>query len=304
MIAFISHPDCLLHEMTPGHPERPQRLHAIANAINNSPLKTVVQHFSSPLATREQLLYVHDENYIDALYQIAPKTGLCILDPDTAMNPHTLQAALHAAGAVIMAVDLVMTDQIKLAFCNVRPPGHHAERASAMGFCFFNNLAIGVAHALQKYHLQRIAIIDFDVHHGNGTEDIFAAEPRVLLCSAFQSPFYPYSGVNTHNPHIINLPLAAGTTGVEFRSVISKYWLPAINEFQPQLIFFSAGFDGHSEEILADWMLVEADYAWLTQQIKIIAENYCQGRMISVLEGGYALDALGRSAFAHIAALL
>lgn len=302
-VALISHPNCLLHDMSPNHPERPQRLEAIFAAIVAAGLDTVLKQELAPQATREQLALVHDADYIDDIFAKAPEHGMVILDPDTAMNPFTLNAALHAAGAVVKAVDLVMTKQANAAFCNVRPPGHHAERARAMGFCIFNNVAVGVAHALKQYNLKRIAIVDFDVHHGNGTEDIFQNNQKVLLCSTYEELLYPFSDT-AGTESIIKIPLPAGSTGREFRSEFLMNGFDQIKNFAPQLIFFSAGFDGHQEDMLANLRLTEFDYAWITRQVKQIAEECCQGRIVSVLEGGYALDALGRSVVAHIKALL
>lgn len=225
------------------------------------------------------------------------------LDGDTAMNPYTYPAALRAAGAVVLGVDLVMGNKAAGAFCNIRPPGHHAERARAMGFCIFNNVAVGAAHALAQHGLQRVAIADFDVHHGNGTENIFHDDPRVMLCSTFQHPFYPYAGVDSGNDHIINVPLPAGTGGAEFRAAVTRHWLPALEAFQPELLLFSAGFDAHRDDEMAMFRLTEPDYVWVTEQIKHIAEKYAQGRIVSVLEGGYELHALARSAQAHIKVL-
>ncbi|KPJ90442.1 MAG: deacetylase, partial [Gammaproteobacteria bacterium SG8_11] len=224
-------------------------------------------------------------------------------DPDTAMNEHSLNAALRAAGAVVLGVDLLMSGKEQCAFCNVRPPGHHAEHNRAMGFCFFNNIAVGAAHALQHYGLQRIAIVDFDVHYGNGTEDIFRAEPRVMVFSTFQHPFYPYSGADTHLPNMINVPLPAGTRSAPYREAVEQYWLPALRKFKPELIMISAGFDAHCDDHMAGLCLVDEDYAWVTRHIKNIAAETAQGRIISTLEGGYELDALGRSVHAHLAVL-
>jgi acetoin utilization deacetylase AcuC-like enzyme len=247
---------------------------------------------------------VHDENYINNIFQLSPQQGLIELDPDTWMNPHTLIAALRAAGSVISAVDLVMSGEVVAGFCHVRPPGHHAERSHAMGFCFFNNIAVGVAHALEHHHLKRIAIIDFDVHHGNGTEDIFQQDERVLLCSSFEHPFYPYNGADTKSHHILNLPMAAGTGGQKFREEIKNLWLEKIKSFKPEMIFFSAGFDGHAEDNMSNLLLHENDYEWITREIKQIADECCQGRIVSALEGGYALEALARSVTAHLRGLL
>ncbi len=302
--AFISHPDCLLHEMGEGHPESPARLMAINDQLIASGLDACLRHYDAPLATREQLLNVHDAKYVDQIFQNAPEEGRVWLDPDTSMNPHSLQAALRAAGAVVFSVDLLMNGEASSAFCSVRPPGHHATRANAMGFCIFNNVAVGVAYALSKYKLQRVAIVDFDVHHGNGTEDIFHDESRVLICSTFQHPFYPFSGAETDSDHMVNIPLPASTNGPDIKEAIKHNVLPVLDAFQPELIFFSAGFDAHVEDDMAQLNLTEHDYAWITRQVKEIADKYSSGRMISVLEGGYALSALGRSVMMHIKAML
>jgi acetoin utilization deacetylase AcuC-like enzyme len=300
--AILSHPACLRHNMGPLHPECPERLTAIHDQLTVAALENL-REYEAPLATREQLLRVHTAAYLDLIETSAPATGLIRLDPDTAMNPDSLEAALRAAGAVVMATDKVMSGEVDNAFCNVRPPGHHATRDQSMGFCIFNNVAVGVAHALAQYGLQRVAIVDFDVHHGNGTEDIFHDDPRVMLCSTFQHPFYPHSGATSGNDHIINVPLPAGTDGTGFRSAFMTKCLPALERFAPQMVFISAGFDAHREDELAMLNLVEADYAWVTQQIKSIAAQYAHGRIVSTLEGGYSLPALGRSAAAHIGIL-
>jgi len=298
--AYITHPDCLRHDMGAGHPESPTRLGAITDQLIATGLLPYLQEHDAPLATIEQLARVHDRGYIESIRDATPQQGLLQLDPDTAMNPHTWHAALRAAGAAVLAVDLVMQEKVANAFCAVRPPGHHAESARAMGFCIFNNVAVGVAHAMAQHGLQRIAIADFDVHHGNGTEQIFRSEPRVLLCSTFQHPYYPYNGADSGNEHIVNVALPAGTDGAAFRAAVSEHWLPALEAFQPEMLFVSAGFDGHRDDDMAQFNLVEADYAWVTRQIKEVAERYAHGRIVSLLEGGYALHALGRSALAHI----
>jgi len=303
--AFISHPDCARHEMGAGHPECPARLSAISDQLIASGLDVLLRHYQAPLATLAQLSRVHDEEYIESIFQLAPKAEKLVwIDPDTAMNKHTLTAALHAAGAVVEAVDLVMKGEVSNAFCNVRPPGHHAEHSQAMGFCFFNNIAVGAAHALETWGLERVAIVDFDVHHGNGTEDIFKDQPRVLLCSTFQHPFYPYSDVNCKSNHIINVPLPAGTTGDEFRRAVQTNWSRPLVKFKPQLILISAGFDAHEQDALANFRLKENDYTWVTEEIKAVADEYANGRIVSTLEGGYNLSALGRSVAAHIKVLL
>jgi acetoin utilization deacetylase AcuC-like enzyme len=301
--AFISHSLCLKHDMGAHHPECPARLHAIEDQLIASGLYSYLQHHDAQEVSREQLLRVHDAAYIDSVAAAAPSEGIISLDGDTFMNPFTYPAALHAAGAVVMAVDLVMAGKVENAFCNIRPPGHHAERGEAMGFCIFNNVAVGAAHALAAHGLSRVAIVDFDVHHGNGTEHIFTDEQRVMLCSTFQHPFYPYSGAETDKPHIINVPLAAGSDGVAFRNAVSERWIPALEAFEPELIFVSAGFDAHREDDMSSLRLLEADYVWVTEQIKLIAEHHAHARIVSVLEGGYELHSLGRSAAAHIKVL-
>ncbi len=301
--AFISHPLCLKHDMGAHHPECPARLHAIEDRLIASGLYSYLQHHDAPEVTREQLLRVHDAAYIDSISAAAPSAGIISLDGDTFMNQFTYPAALRAAGAVVMAVDLVMAGKVENAFCNVRPPGHHAERDKAMGFCIFNNVAVGAAHALAAHGLSRVAIVDFDVHHGNGTEHIFSDEPRVMLCSTFQHPFYPYSGAETDKPHIINVPLSAGAGGEAFRNGVAERWLPALAAFRPELVFISAGFDAHREDDMSSLQLLEGDYIWVTEQIKHLAGQYAQARIVSVLEGGYELHALGRSAVAHIKVL-
>ena len=306
--AYISHPLCLKHDMGNYHPESPARIHAIEDQLIASGLFDHLQRHEAPEATREQLLRVHDADYVDFIASSAPQHGIVELDPDTAMNPFSYPAALRAAGAVVLGVDLVMGKKAGSAFCNIRPPGHHAGHARAMGFCIFNNVAVGVAHALAQHGLHRVAIADFDVHHGNGTENIFHDDPRVMLCSTFQHPFYPYLGADSGNDHIINVPLPAGTDGTGFRSAVTQYWLPALERFRPELLLVSAGFDAHRDDGMAMLRLTEADYVWVTEEVKRIAEKYAQGRVVSALEGGYELhalgrSALGRSALAHIKAL-
>jgi acetoin utilization deacetylase AcuC-like enzyme len=240
---------------------------------------------------------------VTALENAAPRNGLAHLDPDTALCPHSLTAALRAAGAAVQATDMVISGAAETAFCNIRPPGHHAERGRAMGFCVFNNVAVAAAHALAQHGLERVAIVDFDVHHGNGTEDIFRNDPRVLMVSTFQHPFYPYSGVEGRSKRMVNIPLPAYTDGTGFRRAVESHWLPALNRFQPQAIYISAGFDAHREDDMASLGLVETDYVWVTRQIRDVAEQHASGRIVSVLEGGYNLDALGRSVTAHIKVL-
>ena len=289
--------------MGAGHPECPARVAVIEDRLIATGLMDFLERHEAPQVTREQLALAHDADYVERIFARAPQRGMIHLDGDTAMNPHSLEAALRAAGAAVQAVNMVMSGRAANAFCNVRPPGHHAGRDSAAGFCIFNNVAVGVAHALAQYGLQRVAIADFDVHHGNGTEDIFRDDPRVMLCSTFRHPYYPYSGADSGNAHIINVPLPAGTSGAMFREAVTRHWLPALESFQPQLLFFSAGFDAHREDDMGGFGLNDADYVWVTQQVMGIAHRHAGGRIVSMLEGGYALGALGRCAAAHIKVL-
>lgn len=301
--AFISHPDTLLHIMDGGHPESPARITAIKDALIASRIYDALHIHEAPLATDEHLMRVHSACYVKHIHSIAPQAGLVRLDADTAMGPMTLAACLHATGAAILATDLVMSGQVKNAFCCVRPPGHHAGRERAAGFCIFNHVAAGVAHAIEKHGLQRVAIIDFDVHHGDGTEDIFKDNPKVMLCSTFQHPFYPYSGATSRTERMINVPLPANTDGKGFRKAVEDNFLPALERFKPQMIFVSAGFDAHVQDPLAQLALVRDDYIWITQFIKSIAQRFAKDRVVALLEGGYALPALADSAVAHIRTL-
>jgi acetoin utilization deacetylase AcuC-like enzyme len=301
--AYITHPECLKHNMGDWHPESPLRLRAIDDRLHAAHLYDYLLHHEAPLVHRSQLLRVHDAAFIDFVEASSPYEGTRALDPDTSMNPHTLDAAYHAAGGAVMAVDLVMRGEAKNAFVACRPPGHHATRNQAMGFCFFNNVAVAAAHALEAHGLERVAIVDFDVHHGNGTEDIFRNEPRVMLCSTFQHPFYPYCGADTANGHIVNVPLPAGTTGNAYREAFSARILPRLEAFRPQMLFFSAGFDGHREDDMAQFGLLESDYVWITEQVMDVAARLAADRIVSVLEGGYDLSSLGRSVAAHIKTL-
>lgn len=305
-LAFISHHDCGNHRMGAHHPEMPERLHAIQDRLIASGMEMLVTHYDAPLATFEQLTRVHDPEYVRMIEENAPQADdvLVWTDGDTAMNKGSLQAARRSAGASVLAVDLVMSDKHHAAFCSVRPPGHHAERAHSMGFCFFNNVAVGAAHAIAKHGLERVAIMDFDVHHGNGTEDIFANDERVLFCSSFQHPFYPGTGADSDVPNVINTPLPKLTGGPEFRAAIEKAWLPRIDAFAPQLIMVSAGFDGHMEDGMAQFNLRECDYAWITRQVHELALKHSHGRVVSCLEGGYSLSALGRSVSTHLDELI
>jgi acetoin utilization deacetylase AcuC-like enzyme len=285
------------------HPECPARLGAIEDRLIASGLLDHLRRLDAPKAERRHLQRVHDAAFIDRIFAVAPRAGIVHLDPDTAMNCHSLDAALRAAGAGVAAADAIMHGTVRRAFCSVRPPGHHAERDRAMGFCIFNNIAVAAAHALAEHGLERVAIVDFDVHHGNGTEDIFGDDERVLMVSTFQHPFYPYSGIDGRSERMVNVPLAAYSGGAEFRDAVTTHWLPALERFRPQMLFVSAGFDAHREDDMASLKLVEADYAWVTEVLVDVAERHAQGRIVSMLEGGYALQALGRSAAAHIKVL-
>ncbi len=302
--AYITHPSFLLHDMGAQHPESPQRLGAIADRMIAAGLDAHVKPFDATRATREQVLRAHSAAYIDALEAASPQQGLAYLDPDTALNPHSMEAIWHAAGALVLATDLVVGGECSNAFCAVRPPGHHALRQRAMGFCVFNSVAVGVMHALEAHGLERVAIVDFDVHHGNGTEEIFAGDERVLMVSTFQYPLYPYSGVEPLGDNMRNVPLHEGADGRALRAAVNDVWLPALDEFQPQAIYISAGFDAHREDPLAGLNFVEDDYAWVTRELMQVAARHAGGRIVSTLEGGYALSALGRSVAEHVRELL
>jgi acetoin utilization deacetylase AcuC-like enzyme len=301
--AFITHRDCWRHDMGSHHPECPERLGAIQDRLIAAGLDLYLAYHDAPLAEMEQLLRVHPRPYVEMIEASSPAHGIHHLDPDTAMSPGTWQAALRAAGAGVLATDIVMRGEAPNAFCAVRPPGHHAERGRAMGFCFFNNVAVAARHGVEHWGLQRVAIIDFDVHHGNGTEEIFAGDQHVLMVSTFQHPFYPYSGTENPAANMCNVPVKAGTRGEGFREVVTDVWLPRLREFAPEAIYISAGFDAHYEDDMASLGLVESDYAWVTEQLKTVARETAQGRIVSMLEGGYALSALARSVAAHIKVL-
>ena len=304
--AYITHADCLLHDMGRGHPESPDRLNAVTEHMRSSGLIEELRCLDAPLADRADLKRVHRASYVDLIFENAPAEGYVQLDPDTAMNPYSLNAARRAAGAGLLAVDEVMAGQATNAFCAVRPCGHHATQVRSMGFCIFNNIGVAAAYALQKKGLERVAVIDFDVHHGNGTEDMFSApqwQEHVLMASFFQHPFYPYSGTVNPAPNMINVPLAAGSGGEAARKAVEQKWLPALEDFKPQMIFISAGFDAHREDLLGGMALIEADYAWITRELMALASRHSQKRIVSMLEGGYNLSALGRSAVAHVKTL-
>lgn len=303
-VVVISHPSCQLHLSPEGHPECPARIDAIRNQLLSSGLEFVITERDALPVTQQQLLAVHDADYLQGLECLPPASGIRCFEDDIWMSPQTLTAAKHAAGSGVQAVDLILAGTTKTVFCNVRPPGHHAERAKAMGFCLYNNIAIAARYALDQYPIKKVAILDFDVHHGNGTQDIFLNEPKVLFCSTFQHPFYPATEHNTGKAHIVNVPMAATAKGVEFRKAVTDAWLPALAKHQPDILFISAGFDAHALDDMSSVSLTEADYAWVTQQLRqfMDAQENCLG-IVSLLEGGYHLPALGRSAVAHIKAL-
>jgi len=304
--AYITHPDCLRHEMGTGHPECPARLAAINEHVRSCGLLDQLLYLEAPLAEAHDLKRVHRPAYVDLIFENAPLEGYVQLDPDTLMNPHSLAAARRAAGAGLLAVDAVMAGRAVNAFCAVRPCGHHATQGRSMGFCIFNNIGVAAAYALQEKGLERVAVIDFDVHHGNGTEDMFSApqwRDRLLMASFFQHPFYPGSGTENPAPNMINVPLAAGSDGSAIRKVLEQRWLPALDAFQPQMILISAGFDAHRDDLLGGLALVEKDYEWMTGELMALAERHSQRRIVSMLEGGYNLSALGASAVGHIRTL-
>ena len=305
--AYYSHPECRLHDMGEGHPECPQRLDAIADRLLASGLDVALEHREAPLASLDTLTRAHSTAHVvhlqDLLQQVESSGERRALDPDTIACPATWRAALRAAGAAVAATDAVIRGEVDSAFCAVRPPGHHATRDAAMGFCFFNNVAVAARHALDVHGLQRVAIVDFDVHHGNGTEDIIAGDERVLMASFFQHPLYPGSGAVPMGTNMVNVPIPPYTRGGEVREIIEAMWMPRLEAFRPQMVFISAGFDAHREDDLGQLGLVEADYEWITRRVKAIADRHAGGRIVSCLEGGYALGALGRSVAAHLRVL-
>jgi len=302
--AIYSHPECKRHEMGTWHPESPLRLQAIEDQLIASRIDDFLEHREAPEVDLAAIRRVHTDEAIARVRDNTPaEPDYFPLDPDTVLNAHSWNAALRAAGAAVAATDAVIAGEVENAFCAIRPPGHHARPSEAMGFCLFGNVAIAVRHALEVHGLQRVAIVDFDVHHGNGTEEAFIDEPRVLMTSFFQHPFYPYPDIGRHYPNMVNVPLAAYTKGDEVRRVVAEKWLPALHAHRPEMIFISAGFDAHREDELGQMGLVEADYAWITRQIVQVAREHAKGRIVSCLEGGYNLSALGRSVVAHLKVL-
>ena len=309
---YYTHPQCWKHEMGAGHPECPERLSAIQDRLLISGVDLGLTSIEAPEAPLADIELAHDRMYIAALRglsdqliedQLAGGPAHAHMDADTAINASTWKAALCSAGAAIAATDAVLAGELENAFCAIRPPGHHATHNQAGGFCFFNNVAIAAKYALARHGLSRVAVVDFDVHHGNGTEDILAGDDRVLMVSFFQHPFYPYSGTENPATNMVNVPVPAYTKGMEVRELVENYWVPRLEEFKPELIFISAGFDAHREDDMGQMGLTEQDYSWLTYRIREIAARHAQGRIVSCLEGGYDLSALARSVEAHLRVL-
>ncbi|XKH58749.1 histone deacetylase family protein [Halomonas sediminis] len=302
--AYLTHPDCQRHHMGPEHPESPLRLEAIRARLSLAGVLQQTMQFDAKEASQEALARVHPWRHLQALDKCVPEEGIVTLDSDTMMNPDSLQAARVAAGAVVKGVDQVFKRQADNVFCAVRPPGHHAEAADAMGFCFYNNVAVGAAHARDKYGARRIAILDFDVHQCNGTIDIFKNDPNILICTSFQYPFYPWRYLRSEWQNVVNTPLEVGTDSAAFRRIIERHWLPALHAFKPDLVMISAGFDAHKDDPMADICLEDEDFHWITHLAMEIATLYADNRLVSVLEGGYNLETLGRGVEAHLKALL
>ncbi len=303
---LVSHPACLDHLTPLGHPERPDRLRAVERALEEEKFSSLARE-QAPMVALETIALCHPMEYIESLREASPREGMIQIDADTSMSPGSFEAALRAAGGAVLAVNEVVTKRAANAFVATRPPGHHAETARPMGFCFFNNAAIAARHARKKHGLDRVALIDFDVHHGNGSQDIFWSDSKVLYCSTHEMPLYPGTGSpgerGEHN-NIVNAPLHAGDGGQQFRAAMENIVLPRVEEFKPDMIVISAGFDAHMRDPLANLNLVEADFAWITRRLMDIADAVCGGRIVSVLEGGYDLEGLARSASAHVLTLM
>jgi acetoin utilization deacetylase AcuC-like enzyme len=303
---LVTHPAGLNHLTPSGHPERPDRLRAIDKALEAERFQLLVRE-QAPMAEMELVTLCHPVDFVEEIRRANPSEGMVRLDADTSMSPGTFEAVLRAVGGAAMAADEVMAGRVKNAFCAMRPPGHHAETARPMGFCFFNTAAITARHVQQKYGVERVAVVDFDVHHGNGTQEIFWSDPTVLYCSTHQMPLYPGTGATTERGEhdtIINAPLRAGDGGEKFREAFETVILPRLSGFTPDFIVISAGFDAHMRDPLANLNLLEPDYVWVTQKIMKVADASANGRIVSVLEGGYDLQGLARSAAAHVGALM
>jgi acetoin utilization deacetylase AcuC-like enzyme len=302
--AYITHPDCHDHDTGSAHPESAQRLSAIEDSFIEHRLWDFLKSVDAPEVTREQLLRVHSPRHLKNVESRMPQKGYARLDQDTVVSPGSLLAARRAAGAVVAAVDLVMDGTLDNAFCGVRPPGHHAERNRVLGFCLYNNIAVGAAHALEAHGLERIAILDFDVHQGNGTEDIFIGDDRVLYCSVFEHPFFPFTRPPENSERVISIPLEATAKSAQFRLAIHEHWLPALERFKPQMIFVSAGFDAHQDDDMSHVSLTDGDFRWVAEEIVKVARRHASGRVISVLEGGYEIHSLARCVETHVRVLM
>lgn len=302
--AYISHPDCHAHDTGQEHPECAERLSVIEDSLLQSGLSDFLVNIDAPEVTEEQLLRAHTADHIASIKAAIPFQGYSRLDPDTVVCPESLEAAKRAAGAAVHAVDMVMDGRVTNAFCAVRPPGHHAESDRAMGFCLFSNLAVGVKHALEYHGVKRAAVIDFDVHQGNGTEDILIGDKRILYCSTFQHPFFPYTPLPENSDNVISIPLDAMAGSEEFRSAVTDHWLPALMQFEPEVIFVSAGFDAHRDDDMSYVNLADADFAWVMQTIIAVAQAHSEGRIVSCLEGGYELNSLARCVEQHLRLLM
>jgi acetoin utilization deacetylase AcuC-like enzyme len=302
---LFSHSACLDHDTGGYHPESPERLRAVLTALEGEDFMFLDRR-EAPRATKDQLALAHPREYVEAMLAAIPEDGLSPIDADTIVSPGSGEAALRAAGAVVAAVDAVARRQARNAFCAVRPPGHHAEPAQAMGFCLFNNIAVGALHGRKAHGLQRVAVIDFDVHHGNGSETLAKADEDFFYASTHQAPLYPGTGMDNdpRHPNVVNVCLPAGAGSAPFRTAFEEVILPAIRAFKPDLLLISAGFDAHRRDPLAELNLVEDDYYWVTSRLQLLADELCEGRVVSALEGGYDLAALGRSAAAHVRALM
>jgi acetoin utilization deacetylase AcuC-like enzyme len=309
---YFTHPDCRRHEMGPGHPECPERLDAIEDRLLISGVGHALTRLEAPLASLDEVELAHSRMHVAALRGMSDMLAeemeaggprYAQIDPDTSINIDSWKAMLRGAGAALAATDAVIAGELENAFCAIRPPGHHACRDKAMGFCFFNNVAMAAKYAVERHGLKRVAIVDFDVHHGNGTEDIVAGDDRILMVSFYQHPFYPHGGARSDADNMVNVPVPAYTKGMEVRELIEMLWMPRLEQFKPEMIFISAGFDAHREDDLGQLGLVEADYAWITERMKDVARRFSKGRVVSCLEGGYNLSALARSVEAHLRVL-
>lgn len=302
--AYISHADCHAHDTGEGHPENARRLSVIEDKFISTQLSDFIRSIDAPEVTQPQLLRVHSAEHLANMEVMMPKQGYVRLDQDTVISPGTHKAAKRAAGAVVHAVDLLMSNKLDNAFCGVRPPGHHAERNRALGFCIYNNIAVGAAHAMEEHGLSKVSILDFDVHQGNGTEDIFIGDERVLYCSIFQHPFFPYTTPPENSDRVVSIPLEATAKSSEFRSAVTDHWLPALERFKPQMIFVSAGFDAHRDDEMSYVCLTDADFRWVIEEIMQVAETHASGRVVSVLEGGYETHSLARCVESHMRVLM